>query len=1826
MLKIKDFNSVSLKTNEEGKLFADIALPSSLNNVKISKAKLKLVVNKNDNSIDNENITINYEYVKNDILEPRWENVDFLSNLSNGDVIYIDFSDELQDAYSLGATNLHLVFSNGDSSTITFNAIDSSNLDVECMSLYEYQTNASFHNIDCGRAGTGAINLATQDFFLNHLDFASDNNILPLKITHNYNSSLKNNVTFFNNNNFSTHCGYGWNLNVQQYLKKIDVQSTSDDKYNQDTTLRFEYIDATGKTQLIEEKYYYLDDEKIKHFVNRKNVEVDLDGNYRYNLGSSIDPNYTEIYTILESSSGLKMVSSIKDIKCSNLVDYEPEELINIRQSLKSLNENKVKYETNYENLKHQYVLYELDKLNYENNTEKATLSTNINYNDLENKIANYLSLNNLTYKTTDIFSNSSFDQIILEISAISRVYKHINSQNNEILTKTFNSDYTTNNQIQSCVENICDCYKALIEIDEQITKLEHQRDLYEMQVPVHYLYNEDNIIYGFGKTADENVFRLILVTDPYENTIFINYEDLDSNKITSILDSAEKTILFNYNKQDLLESIIDSRDRKVNFEYENNLLTKITYSDNTYSQYLYNSDNTIKAIIDQSGLGTYLEYGENEIKVLPLSILDSIKHKNSKYKSNLDLSNLTPYLVEDSYVKINFYDYKTTLISNAKGKSVAYVFNNLGQVINIYENHYSETSDTNNAQAKEFLYADKKLSESISTLPYAKDYLDDVCFDSNAITKTPALYSGFSVVSEYDYSIPSYLMTETGVHTFTNNNQSASITVSESSLSEINEKILDKTLENITLSGWAKANSAFVKNPNVIEKFNDEDIEYSSYINNRKFELRVEINYIDETETQILTKQFDWMNTEWQFCSLPIKLKPKQISSITCYFDYLFNTNTSSVQFSDLSLKECSCEARRYNNEGQLIKSENSTTYTVYSYDDDGNLTAETTRFIHDENEKAYTTTYEYNKNKKLLKSTDHNGIVTENVYNDKGVAIKTMTYYKDEPSRKLYQESNIDEKGKVTSSVNEFGETISKYEYIDGTGIISNETDKNGNITSYDYDSSDTLIGLTSTSKGEENTNIYGYTLTYLTSLKHNNFEYNYEYDNLGRVNKILIANEEYLTKSYTDNSETTTYKNGATFKQTFNDDGNVTSVEYNQTPILENIYDSLGNLIRSIDNTNNETNPHKYFYNKFGKLYKETATQHSTAIEFENIIDEETGNITESKIVLGDKTLNYAYNYDEDLDGKLNNVVLPNNLTQYIVYDKLGRTNEIKLGDHIKQFHYLSSGDHTSNLISSVWYGDNTKLNENYRYRYDEKGNIIEIRENGTLIARYSYDSLSRLIREDNKYFNKTTTFEYDAGGNITLKSEYVFTLTSDLNEKTPTAIYPYLYKSSGWRDQLVSYNGETFEYDELGNPTTCRGETFVWNGRQLVQLGDCKYTYNANGIRTSKTVNGVKTKFFLNGNKILAQDDGNKIYYHYGVDGIVGFTLKLSDTIIHEYTYKKNIQGDIIGIYDSNNLLICKYIYDAWGNHKTLILSNNGDYVDISSTQDYTNINSNYIFIANLNPFRYRGYYFDTETGLYYLNTRYYDPELGRFINADAIDILSTAKEELNGLNLYAYCFNNPVNDIDENGNWSWNKFWKAVGGFIATVVVVGLVTAAVALTAGGVAFALGASSAVINTIVTGSVVGGIVAGGMSYIGQGISNGFDNINIGTIAIDTFTGSAYGAIAGSIGGTPYVSDKILATLGNVLVSGTSTILHGINENKSTEEIINDAKQSMAFTLLLQSLGIGFLIFNTKNLNGNTKNILIKVLQQINNSPVIKTAISQFFKGITNIIMKKY
>jgi len=386
-----------------------------------------------------------------------------------------------------------------------------------------------------------------------------------------------------------------------------------------------------------------------------------------------------------------------------------------------------------------------------------------------------------------------------------------------------------------------------------------------------------------------------------------------------------------------------------------------------------------------------------------------------------------------------------------------------------------------------------------------------------------------------------------------------------------------------------------------------------------------------------------------------------------------------------------------------------------------------------------------------------------------------------------------------------------------------------------------------------------------------------------------------------------------------------------------------------------------------------------------------------------------------------------------------------------------------------------------------------------------------------REDNKKLNKTSLFSYDKGGNIIERIEYAYS-TLPVDKLTDGTTFDYDYPISGWKDQLMSYDGESFDYDELGNPTTYRDKALTWKyGRQLAMFDSASYNYNADGIRISKTYNNVTTHFYLDGTKILAQDNGNLLTFKYGVDGVIGFTYNG----VGEYFYKKNIFGDIIGIFDSNGQEIVKYVYDAWGNHKTYVL-NDGQYVDISTNLSYTQSGSNNKLIAELNPFRYRGYYYDIETGLYYLNSRYYDPEIGRFINADDVSMLDSTQNFSNGLNLYVYCLNNPINDIDSNGNLSWWQ-WLLFGIGAALVVA-----AAVVLTvASGGAFA-GVAGAVLVGAAKGALIGaaiGTVAGGI--IGGATSGWSLNGILTGMAIGFGTGAVIGAITGAfVGGVNYSS----------------------------------------------------------------------------------------------------
>ena len=300
--------------------------------------------------------------------------------------------------------------------------------------------------------------------------------------------------------------------------------------------------------------------------------------------------------------------------------------------------------------------------------------------------------------------------------------------------------------------------------------------------------------------------------------------------------------------------------------------------------------------------------------------------------------------------------------------------------------------------------------------------------------------------------------------------------------------------------------------------------------------------------------------------------------------------------------------------------------------------------------------------------------------------------------------------------------------------------------------------------------------------------------------------------------------------------------------------------------------------------------------------------------------------------------------------------------------------------------------------YGYAYDCPGNLISVTENGTEILHYTYNFLDELLRADDRTEGKNHAWSYDAGGNRTEERIYPYT-TGTLGE--PETTISYGYGAEGWKDQLTEYDGQPITYDAIGNPLSYRdGMVLGWqHGRELKSLTaggrTTTYTYDEDGYRMPKADENGVTRYYRNGTTLLTQKKGStRLDFFYDANGLpLGF--KKNGTI---YYYILNLQGDVVGILDREGRQVAGYRYDPWGK----LLSCTGELADS---------------IGAVNPLRYRGYYYDSESGLYYLNSRYYDPEIGRFLNAD------WQMDENTGLlkgNLYAYCANNPVKNLDEEG--------------------------------------------------------------------------------------------------------------------------------------------------------------------------------------------------------------
>ena len=299
-----------------------------------------------------------------------------------------------------------------------------------------------------------------------------------------------------------------------------------------------------------------------------------------------------------------------------------------------------------------------------------------------------------------------------------------------------------------------------------------------------------------------------------------------------------------------------------------------------------------------------------------------------------------------------------------------------------------------------------------------------------------------------------------------------------------------------------------------------------------------------------------------------------------------------------------------------------------------------------------------------------------------------------------------------------------------------------------------------------------------------------------------------------------------------------------------------------------------------------------------------------------------------------------------------------------------------------------------------------------------------------------------------------------------------------------------------------------------------IGFVNWQYVADRIVAKKAYNSITIS-------LLYSYNVNEVYF----DGIQLFKEEFG----HSY------------VYDSSGTQVVAYTYDAWGNP----LTTTGTMADT---------------LGKLNPFRYRGYVYDTETGLYYLQSRYYNPETGRFINAD--NSISNSFESVHGYNLFAYCFNNPVNMNDSSGSWpKWlEKVAKVVA--VAAVVVTAAIVVAVA-TAGTGGLGLAAAGVAFGTA-CGGLVGGVAneRKGKSFINGwagGAVNGFTQ-SLGTVTL----GPAGTIIGGSVGsGTGTFITESLNNTG--LPNG---------QKKSSQEIVVEAINASIIGAAMSAItaGIGY------------------------------------------------
>ena len=491
---------------------------------------------------------------------------------------------------------------------------------------------------------------------------------------------------------------------------------------------------------------------------------------------------------------------------------------------------------------------------------------------------------------------------------------------------------------------------------------------------------------------------------------------------------------------------------------------------------------------------------------------------------------------------------------------------------------------------------------------------------------------------------------------------------------------------------------------------------------------------------------------------------------------------------------------------------------------------------------------------------------------------------------------------------SVNEYGKVcadILNKNSVANRGLVTKHTSPSGLETTYTYaDTDDKITQVRAQSGSKEYSVSYGYdSKRRLSKITHNEFDYDFTYDGMGRMKTVRIADELYSTNVYDTSSATTTvsttYAGGEKLTVTTDRHQNPVKKTYTNTAgatstLAEAEYDQLGKVTKYIDKTTGDV--YTYTYNELGEV--ETVKLNNS--NYKTHTYDSHGRLTETSAYINNNCiLKYTPVYEKDSNNKIypeNNVVgteLEGVFTTELTKDNIGRNIKKTLSFESSdnqldtEYTYVDTNTRLSNYVSTLKNsvcnatGD-TESEDTYSYSYMANGNIYEIKKNGAVIVDYVYDQMNQVVGEYNPELGYTYVYSYDTSGNILSKTKYPY---STFGYSNPIETIQYSYDSTN-KDRLISYNGETCTYDSKGNPTVYRNNALIWSRvRLLASYGINTFAYNADGIRIRKNT----TTYTLDGSNIIKESrNGNDIIYYYDNTGVCGFCYNGKN-----YFYLKNL---------------------------------------------------------------------------------------------------------------------------------------------------------------------------------------------------------------------------------------------------------------------------------------------------------------------------------------------